>query len=232
MGAAAMQLVMPFAPNATYHEADFIRGEANAGALALVERWPDWPYSLVLLHGPQGSGKTHLAHVFASRTGAQFIAPERVGQVPADQILNGGHSWVLDGIEAIADHAALAQLINHARARGDYLLLSARTPATALPIELPDLRSRLLALPTITLGPPDDALLTGVLAKSFADRQLRVTPEVLHYAIGQLERSYASIQRFAAVMDAISLARGRALTLPLVREALKGSAWQEKPEMI
>lgn len=221
-----MQLIMPFAAAPSYHAADFIRGDANAQALDLVERWPDWPYSIMLLVGPQGSGKTHLSYVFAARTGATVIAPARVGQAPADQLLTGNHCWVLDGIEAVADPAALAQLINHVRSRGDYLLLSASVPARALNIALPDLHSRLISLPMVELGAPDDALLAGVLAKAFADRQLRLAPEVLSFAVSHLERSYATVQRFASAMDAQSLARGRAITVPLVREFLGGNTWQ------
>ena len=197
-----MQLTMPFALQPSYHAVDFIRGEANGAALDWIERWPDWPYSIMLLHGPAGSGKTHLAHIFAGRTGGSFIAPERLGLVPADQILTGNHCWVLDGLDDVANESALAQLINHARARGDYLLITAREP--------------------------DEALLTGVLAKSFADLQLRIAPEVLHYAINQLERSFAAIQRFAVAMDQLSLTRGRAITIPLVRGVLQSSLWQEE----
>ena len=223
-----MQLTMPFALQPSYHAVDFIRGEANGAALDWIERWPDWPYSIMLLHGPAGSGKTHLAHIFAGRTGGSFIAPERLGLVPADQILTGNHCWVLDGLDDVANESALAQLINHARARGDYLLITAREPADTRVFELPDLSSRLRALPAVGIDTPDEALLTGVLAKSFADLQLRIAPEVLHYAINQLERSFAAIQRFAVAMDQLSLTRGRAITIPLVRGVLQSSLWQEE----
>ena len=217
-----MQLVMPFATTPSYHAADFIRGEANALALDWMERWPDWPYSIVLLHGPSGSGKTHLAHLFANRSSASFLDPARIGQSPADQLLVGNHSWVLDGLDEVTDEAALAQLINHVRARGDYLLITAREPADTRAFALPDLSSRLRALPSVGIATPDDALLTGVLAKSFADLQLRIAPEVLAYAINQLERSYEAVAQFVAVMDQLSMTRGRGITVPLVKEALKG----------
>ena len=215
-----MQLVMPFSASPSYHAADFIRGESNAEALRWVESWPNWPYSIILLHGPKGSGKTHLAHVFAERTNATRIDGARVGSVPADHLLTGNHCWMLDNVDTITDQPALAQLINHVRARGDYLLMTASMAAPQLPFELPDLRSRLLALPSAALGAPDDALLLGVLAKAFADRQLRIAPDVLSYASNQLERSYESMHLFASELDTVSLARGRAITLPLVRELL------------
>jgi chromosomal replication initiation ATPase DnaA len=216
-----MQLVMPFAQTTSYAPADFIRGEANAAALALVEQWPDWAYSIALVHGPHGCGKTHLCHVFAARSHAALIAPERIGTRPADQLLAGNHAWVVDGIEKVVDAPALAQFINHARARGDYVLMTANAPAAQLPFTLPDLRSRLLALPAVALGAPDDALLMGVLAKQFADHQLRISPEVLHFAASHMERSYAAVQAFVKVMDGLSLERGRAITIALVREGLK-----------
>jgi chromosomal replication initiation ATPase DnaA len=217
------QLVMPFARPVSYAPQDYLVGEANAAAHALIERWPDWPYSIVLLHGARGSGKTHLAHIFAARAQAQCIDPARIGSIPADQLLVGSHSWVLDGVEAVTDAPALAQLINHIRARGDYLLLTATCPARALPFTLPDLTSRLRALPTIFLAEPDDGLLMGVLAKLFADRQLRISPEVLAVAARELERSYEAMHQFAQKMDALSLARGRAVTPTLVREALRNA---------
>ncbi len=215
-----MQLVMPFAPSHSYEAADYLGGDANAEALALVEQWPNWPYSIVLVHGESGSGKTHLAHVFAARSRAMFLAPARVGKQPADQLLIGNHAWIVDGMDSIADAPALAQLINLARARGDYLLLTSNLAPAQMNIPLPDLRSRLLALPTVALASPDDALLAGVLAKQFADRQLRVSPEPLHYAVAHMERSYSAAQRLAEAVDQLSLMRGRAITIPLMREAL------------
>lgn len=220
--ADAQQLVMPFAPATSYAPEDFIRGEANFEACQLVDGWPNWPYSIMLLHGPTGCGKTHLAHLFAARSGATLLDASRVGTATADQLLAGNHAWVLDNVTQVRDQAALAQLINHARARGDYLLLVADAPAAHLPFTLPDLTSRLIMLPAVMLGAPDDALLMGVLAKAFADRQLRIAPDVLSYATARLERSYEAAQQFAAQMDQLSLVRGRAVTLPLVREALGG----------
>lgn len=211
---------MPFAPATSYAPEDFIRGEANEDALALVEQWPNWPYSIMYLYGPKGCGKTHLAHVFAARAQAGMVAPERLGTAPADQLLAGSHAWVLDAVNDVTDQAALAQMINHVRARGDYLLLLGDAPAAHLPFTLPDLRSRLAMLPAVALGAPDDALLTGVLAKSFADRQLRVAPEVLGFVVARLERSYEAAQQFAEKLDRHALAHGRAVTLPLVREVL------------
>nr|HPH70677.1 hypothetical protein [Kofleriaceae bacterium] len=129
--------------------------------------------------------------------------------------------------EQVGDAPALAQLINHARARGDYVLMTANAAAAELPFTLPDLRSRLLALPAIALGAPDDALLMGVLAKQFADRQLRIAPEVLQFATSHIERSYTAAQAFVKAMDGLSLERGRAITITLVREAMKNPSWQD-----
>lgn len=218
------QLVMPFAPSVSYRAEDFIPGAANAAALGLIERWPDWPYSLVVVHGPKGSGKTHLLHAFCSRVGAVMLDPGRIGHTPADQLLTGHHCWVIDGLERITHEAALAQLINHARARGDYLLMSASLPPSQLPVTLPDLRSRLAALPEVALGLPDDALLTAVLAKAFADRQLRIAPDMLAYAVARLERSYEAAQQLVTRLDEASLATGKPISTSLMRPLLEGIA--------
>ncbi len=210
---------MPFLPSESYDPADIVRGQANAEALDLIDRWPDWPYSIVLLVGATGSGKTHLAHRFARRARATFLAPEHIGSVPGDQLLTGNHAWVLDGLEScLGQAAALAQLINMARARGDYLLFTAEHSPAQLSLPLPDLRSRLLALPHVTLHAPDDALLTGVLAKLFADRQLRVSPEVLALLIQRLDRTYEAAAEAVRAIDHYSLARGKPITNSLVRE--------------
>jgi chromosomal replication initiation ATPase DnaA len=221
MPAQPTQLVMPFAPTVSYQPEDFIHGPANEAAFDLIARWPDWPYSLVVLHGPKGCGKTHLCHVFAAQAQAMFLDPARIGTAPADQLLAGHHCWIIDGLERVADSAALAQLINHARARGDYLLMTASTPPAQLAIALPDLRSRLAALPEIGIALPDDMLLSAVLAKSFADRQLRVAPQALAFAVARLERSFEAAQHFAALVDEASLATGARVNMVLMRQILR-----------
>ena len=133
---------------------------------------------------------------------------------------------MLDGVEDVTDAPALTQLINHVRARGDYLLLTARHAAAELPFTLPDLNSRLKALPAIALGAPDDGLLMGLLAKQFADRQLRIAPDVLQLAVQHIARSYEPVQALVRALDKMSLAKGRAITTSLVREALKNPGWQ------
>ena len=158
--------------------------------------------------------------------GPPSFAADRIGTAPAHQLLAGNHAWVLDKVEEVSDAPALAQLINHVRARGDYLLMTAHHAAPALPFTLPDLTSRLIALPSVALGAPDDALLMGLLAKQFADRQLRIAPEVLQLAVQHIERRYDAAQAFVRALDRMSLASGRAITTALVREALKNPGWQ------
>lgn len=223
MAPAPQQLVMPFAVAPSYQPQDFIRGAANGKALELIERWPNWPYSLLVLHGSASSGKTHLAHYFAAHANAIFLDPARIGTVPAEQLMSGHHSWVIDGIDPLPNEAALAQLINLARARGDYVLMTARAAPARLKAGLADLRSRLASLPEVGLGLPDDALLEAVLTKAFADRQVRVAPEALAYAVARLERSFAAAHRFAEALDRDALASGSKVNLALMRRYFAGA---------
>ena len=220
MAAAQAQLILSFAPDISYAAEDFIAGNANEDALALVDAWPNWPYSVVLLYGEKGCGKTHLAHVFARQSKATFLDAAQIGRAPADQLLTGNHCWVLEDIETVKEAASFAQLLNHVRARGDYLLLTAQSAPARQTFELPDLRSRLMALPAVEMKMPDDALLKAVLAKAFADRQLRLPSDVLEYAVTRLERSYEAAQAFADRLDRAALSSKSAVSLPLARRLL------------
>jgi chromosomal replication initiation ATPase DnaA len=87
-------------------------------------------------------------------------------------------------------------------------------------MRLPDLRSRLLAAPSVAIGAPDDALLGAVLAKLFTDRQLQVSPEVIEWLLRRIERSFAGARGAVARLDAAALALKRPVTVLLAREVL------------
>lgn len=210
-----VQLPLGFSPLSAMTEADFVPTEGNQEALAWINRWPEWPAHGLILYGPKDSGKTHLAHIWAAKTGAQFIAQPSLDM--------GDRLVIEDADKAIVGSIAeemMFHLLNQLKDRGGHILLTATQAPVRWTIPLPDLRSRLLALPTAHIDPPDDAALFAVISKLFADRQIRVTADIVDYLVRRIERSYAAAMAAVAACDAAALATGRAITLPLVREVL------------
>jgi chromosomal replication initiation ATPase DnaA len=195
---------------------DFLVSDSNRAALELIERWPDWPARALVLYGPHGSGKTHLAHLWCARSGAALIAGDAAAlNEPAALPL----AVAVDNAERAAERTLL-HLYNLCLERGGTLLLTLPAPPAALKIGLADLASRLRSLPVAGIAPPDDALLAAVLVKHFADRQLRVTPEVVAYLVPRIERSFAAAASFAARLDQLGLETGRPVTINLARAVL------------
>lgn len=203
---------------------DFLVAPCNAEAVAWLERWPHWPSHALALFGPAGSGKSHLLAAFAQHHGAEAVtvqaadlAPEAVpGVVAAAKVV------MVDGLDALAQEAALFHLWNLTKETGRWLLLAGREAPARMPIGLPDLRSRLSATPAVGIGVPDDSLLAALLVKQFADRQLRVGEDVVSYILGRMERSFAAARAVVEALDNASLAERRAITVPLARAVLEG----------
>lgn len=198
---------------------DFFVSPANELALAALDAG-DWPQGKMLLIGPEGSGKSHLAHVWAGDRGARIV---RAADLPGSDLPEPG-PIVIEDADRIAGHAAaevaLFHLHNHILAAGAPLLVTARSAPRDWGIALPDLASRMQATATAQLLAPDDALLAAVLVKLFADRQLAVTPTLIPWLVSRMDRSFAAARRIVAELDALSLARGTAVTRALAAEVL------------
>ena len=199
---------------------DFLTAPCNRIARELVERWPDGDDPVLLLTGPAGCGKTHLARIWAERVGATRLTPPLPAERPRSVLLAAG-PWVVDDAERLGDETLLFHLVNVARAEGRGLLLVSRYAASRWQPRLADLRSRLLAAPTVAIEPIDDVLLGAVLVKQFADRQLRVPPAVVHYLIARMERSFAACRRVVDLVDQRALASGRPINTALARDVLR-----------
>ncbi len=196
------QFALPLEYRSADGEADFYISEANAEAVAMLDRWPDWPSHSLIVVGPEDSGKSHLLRLFAGR--------------------HPGAVRVFDDADASGhDETAMFHAWNAAQAGGPALLVAARTPPGEWNVRLPDLSSRLGAAGIIHIDAPDDALLAEIVAKSFRERGLRVSPIVIEYMVQRIERSFAAAASAVAAIDAAALAGQRAVTVPLVREALR-----------
>lgn len=213
-------LALPHAPS--MDEADFVETDSNRDAWAVATDAVAWPGPIMAIVGPEGSGKSHLAAVFAARHRAHVLAPEQLGTAPADALLKGATAVVLELPEVMVQEEALAQCINVVRATHVRLLLTARQRLAYWKVQRPDLASRLKAIPEVVLGAPDDALMQVLFAKALADRQLRVTEEVVAYALKRLERSGRAVQQAVAAIDAAALRAKAPITVPLVRGVLEG----------
>ena len=204
---------------------DFLVTPCNREAVAWIDRWPDWPGPALAIHGPPGCGKTHLAHVFRARSAAKLIAPEALGRTEPNGLLGEARVCMLDDAGGVAGGSigerALLHLYNVVAERQGHLLLAARKPPGRWPVGLPDLRSRLAAVPAVSVGAPDDALIGALLVKLFADRQLRVGQDVVAFLLTRMERSFDAARRMVAAIDETALAERRNITVPLVRDVLR-----------
>src|SRR5215475_12573853 len=202
---------------------NFLEGPANAAGLALIDAWPEWASRTMLLTGPEGSGKSHLAAIWAEEAGARSTAAHTLTAAEVPGTLATGALVVEDLTASSFDERALFHLLNLAREDDAYILITAREPPVALEIELRDLRSRLRALPVISLQPPDDHLFRALIVKFCADRQLAIDEQVVTYLSTRLERSYAAARQAVALLDAEGLRQGRPVTRALAAELLRRS---------
>jgi chromosomal replication initiation ATPase DnaA len=215
-----MQLTFDLPCQTAYSRADFMVSEANILARRWVDRWPAWPSRVLALHGPVGCGKTHLVSLWCAQASASAVS----GRLLSDDLLarlavEPGTRIAVDDADC-APERLLLHLHNLCLENQGFVLLASRRPPIAWSTGLPDLRSRLGAVVTIGIAPPDDALLEAVLVKHFADRQLRVAPEVIAHLVSHMERSFAAAADLAARLDLASLRDRREITVPLVRRIL------------
>jgi chromosomal replication initiation ATPase DnaA len=200
---------------------DFLEGPANAAALSLIDSWRDWPNGIMLLTGPEGSGKSHLAAIWAEQAGARSTTARALTAAAVPGALATGALVVEDLNAGEFDERALFHLMHLAREDQAFVLMTARVPPIALQIELRDLRSRLRAVPVATLLPPDDQLFRALVVKFCADRQLSVDESVVSYLANRIERSSAAIRAAVELLDSEALRLGRPVTRALAAELLR-----------
>jgi chromosomal replication initiation ATPase DnaA len=212
------QLAIDLPHPPAFGRADFLVSDCNAAALGWIERWPDWPAPALVLHGPAGSGKSHLAHLWRERSGGALVRGAALQALAPDELARC-RAVAVDDAEAAPENSLL-HLYNCCVEAGAGLLIVAREAPAHWPIALPDLASRLRASPCASIALPDDTLLAAVLVKHFADRQVRVAPGVIAFLVRRMERSFAAAASLADNLDRFALSAGRPITIALARQAL------------
>ena len=200
---------------------NFLAGPANAAALGLIDAWPEWPNRIMMLVGPEGCGKSHLAAIWADEAGARSTTAHALTATTLPAALATGALVVEDLKPGDFDERAVFHLLNLVREEGAYALITARMLPSAMEVELRDLRSRLRALPSISLLPPDDQLFRALIVKYSADRQLAIDESVVGYLATRIERSYAAARRAVELLDGEALRQGRPVTRALAVELLR-----------
>jgi chromosomal replication initiation ATPase DnaA len=206
---------------------DFLVAHCNRHAVEWIDRWPDWPFTALVIVGPEGSGKTHLAELWRARSSAETVDLASFDLAASGELAPSWRACLLDDADdALAQGAAaeltLLQLYNLMRSAGGAMLLTGLSPPAAWPLGLADLRSRLNTAMVIEIGPPDDALLAAVALKQFADRQIVPGEGVIPFLVSRGERSFAAIARAVTALDHAALAGKRPVTAPLARAVLAG----------
>nr|WP_321459309.1 hypothetical protein [uncultured Cohaesibacter sp.] len=203
---------------------DFLRGPSNQAAFDMIDLWPDWPASWLLLAGPVGAGKSHLANIWQERSGARIVSVAALNEADPTELVQGGAVIIEDADCAERDDTALFHLLNAAREARAYVLITARNWPESWGVALPDLMSRLRLTTPVEIFEPDDELLRSVLVKLFADRQLSPDPSVIEYILMRMERSIEAALSIVDAIDQQALAQRRTITRPFVASILKDMA--------
>jgi chromosomal replication initiation ATPase DnaA len=217
------QLAFDLPADPAMGRADFFVSQANAAALAMIDQWRDWPFGRMVLTGPPGSGKSHLATIWTADSGAEYVTGAALGGFSVPALARSG-AVAVDDAHLVAGNTvletALFHLINFLAETNGALLLIAPLPPRDWALQLPDLVSRVQATALTSLHAPDDALLSAVLIKLFADRQIEVDPTLIPFLVARMDRSFGFARAVVDMMDRLALERSVSLNRGLAADVL------------
>lgn len=220
-------------------EEDFLVAPCNENAYKAIKLWPSWHHFSLCIYGPQSSGKSHLAHIWINQINQNLPRPISVPILSAhsinlkniNKLANEFPFLVVENLNGDINEEAFFHLYNHYNTPDRSILFTSEVPLSKLPLKLPDLRSRLNIVPTVEILQPDDEMLTALIAKLFNDRQIIISQEILDYILKHTERSFSFVSRLIEEIDDISWTYGRAVSIPIVRDALKNLSQNQQLEL-
>ena len=224
IGGMSGQLAFDLGQRNGFARDDFFPSASNRAALAMVDGWQGWPSGRMLLIGPQGAGKTHLAHIWAGMSGAHLVGAADLASADLPGLARAGAVVVEDAHALPREGEEALFHLHNLMSNAGFLLITARTPPRDWGLMLPDLLSRMQALAITQLAAPDESLIAAVLVKLFADRQIAVPPNLIAYLAPRIERSIGAARDMVAALDARALAEGRAVTRALAADMLDKAA--------
>ncbi|MCP5072263.1 MAG: hypothetical protein GY947_03085 [Rhodobacteraceae bacterium] len=220
------QLIFDLPGETAFGRDDFFVSPANALTVEVVENWADWPLGKLILLGPAGSGKSHLAHIWSGMAEARVISGRDLLSADVENLATG--AICVDDLNFAAGHGAAEQALFHLhnlmQQNGSPLMMTGSGRVSGWNIKLPDLASRLQGSNTVALQPPDDPLLSALLVKLFADRQLRIEPGLITYLLPRMSRSFATARQLVAALDKEALKKKRRIGVKMARKVLEALA--------
>jgi DnaA regulatory inactivator Hda len=219
------QLVLDLPQRIARDREAFLVAPCNEEAVYIIDEADDWPQAVQWLYGPAGCGKTHLAAVLAARGEAHVLDATDLNEASLTDFIatpNDDRYVIIDRLDTLpaSGEEPLFHLLNHARHSSTKVLLLSRAAPAHLAFGLPDLVSRLKAVPAIALRQPDDRLMYGLLDKLFADRQVKVEARVSDYMVPRIARDFAAMQALVVALDKAALAAKKPITVPFVAQFL------------
>lgn len=222
------QLPLEFPHRPSLGREDFMVAGCNSEAVANIDLWPNWPYFAICIYGPEGCGKTHLANVFAQMVAMHTNHPYRIPFIKANQLnkemahtlFEQSPQIVIEDLHNLTNQEAMFHLYNTYRDLGGNILFTSNQAPARINFTLPDLRSRMNIIPALEIKAPDDDLLMALLVKLFTDRQITPTPELLEYLLKNMYRSFSYTRKLVEEIDNISLAKKRAISINIAKEAI------------
>ena len=220
---------------------DFMVSNCNREAFSIVDSWPNWVANGLVVYGPKGSGKTHLAHLWAEKVNLLSAKPTkilfydscRVNMKNLERICDSGNAIVLENLNENVDEEALFHLFNHFSLNKKYMLWTAQKSPARTEFSLKDFQSRINMLPAVEIKEPDDIMLRALVVKLFDDRQLMISPDILEYIVNNTERSFAYVENLVKEIDELSLAYKTTVNYKVIKEALQNlnSAENSEPDL-